>query len=363
MDKLTVVLDVMGGDNGPEAAVGGALLALSQTDVSKLFLVGQEDVIDGLIKKAVDGGQYGKSLDLSRLEVVHAPEIIGTDEVPTVALKAKKNSSIVVGLNLVKEGKASAFVSAGSTGAVLAGGTTIVGRIRGIKRPALGVMLPSTSGFTFLTDSGANVDAKPEYLLQFAQMGSIYMSAMMGVDKPRVGLVNVGAEREKGNAVVKEAHELLESQSKHLGINFVGNVEGRDIPLRVVDVAVCDAFVGNVILKYAEGFAKGIMSILKEELMAGPMSKIGAMLSKSAYKRLRKRFDYNEVGGAPFIGLNGLVVKAHGSSNEVAIKSAIGQCTKFIQADVPSLIRKNLEMLDNIENIDNINFDNAKGEN
>ena len=327
MKDVIIAVDAMGGDHGPQTVVSGAILALEDADISKIVLVGRESEI----QPALDASSYDKS----RIEVVHAEEVIGMEEVPTVALKAKKDSSIVVGLNLVKNGHAAAFVSAGSTGAVLAGGTTIVGRIRGIARPALGVVFPSTRGYTFLVDAGANVDAKPEYLLQFGQMGACYMEAVMGIKNPKIGLINVGAEREKGNMLTKEAYGLLAASD----LNFIGNVEGREIPLGAVDVAVCDAFVGNIILKYSEGFAKGIMSMLKEELMSSTVSKLGALLSKRAYGKLRKRFDYTEVGGAPFVGLNGLVVKAHGSSNDVAVKNAIKQCRKFIKADVVGKIK------------------------
>jgi len=332
MNNVIIAVDAMGGDHGPQTVVAGAIAALEDADISKIILVGRS----GDIQQALDAAKY----DESRIEVVHAQQVIGMDETPTTALKAKKDSSIVVGLNLVKEGRAAAFVSAGSTGAVLAGGTTIVGRIRGIARPALGVVFPSTKGYTFLVDAGANVDAKPEYLLQFGQMGACYMEAIMGIKNPKVGLINVGSEREKGNMLTKEAYGLLEASD----LNFVGNVEGREIPLGAVDVAVCDAFVGNIILKYSEGFAKGLMGMLKEELMSSGISKLGALLSKRAYGRLRKRFDYTEVGGAPFVGLNGLVVKAHGSSNDVAIKNAVKQCSKFIKADVVGKIKEKIQV-------------------
>jgi len=328
---VIIAVDAMGGDHGPQTVISGAIAALEDTDISKIILVGRKDEIEAACSR---GGTLPPGY-MERIEIVHADQVIEMDETPTTALKAKKDSSIVVGLNLVKSGQAAAFVSAGSTGAVLAGGTTIVGRIKGIARPALGVVFPSTKGYTFLVDAGANVDAKPEYLLQFGQMGACYMEAIMGIKNPKVGLINVGAEREKGNMLTKEAYGLLAASN----LNFVGNVEGREIPLGAVDVAVCDAFVGNIILKYSEGFAKGLMGMLKEELMSSTMSKLGALLSKHAYGRLRKRFDYTEVGGAPFVGLNGLVVKAHGSSNDVAIKNAIKQCSKFIKADVVGKIK------------------------
>ena len=325
MEKVIIAVDAMGGDHGPAAAVGGVLMALeADPGISKIIIVGREDEI----RAALSGQKY----DAGRLGVVDAPEVIGVEEAPTVAIKQKKNSSMVVGLNLVKTGQAAAFVSSGSTGALLTGATTIIGRIRGIKRPALGIVLPNTNGHAILVDCGANLDAKPEYLVQFAQMGSIYMECLMDVKRPRVGLINVGAEREKGNALTKEAYGLLEAETAN--INFIGNLEARDMPLGAVDVAVCDAFVGNIVLKYTEGFAKGMMSMIKAELMADGLSKFGALLSKRAYGRLRKRFDYTEVGGAPFLGLKGLVVKAHGSSNPKAFMSAIKQCTKFIKADV-----------------------------
>lgn len=335
MDKVIIAVDAMGGDHGVKMAVEGAVMALEDTDISKVILVGRESEIRLVLVEL----EYDQS---HRIEIVNADEVIDPEEIPTVAIKSKKNSSIVVGLNLVKNGQAAAFVSAGSTGAVLAGATVIVGRIKGIKRPALGVVLPNTKGYTLLIDSGANVDAKPEYLLQFAQMGSVYMQSIMDVSKPRVGLINVGTEQEKGNMLTKEAYDILESAAFTTDLNFIGNVEGREIPLGAVDVAVCDAFVGNIILKYSEGFAKGIMSMLKEELMADRVSKLGAALSKKAYDRLRKRFDYTEVGGAPFIGLNGLVVKAHGSSNAKAIKNAVKQCAKFIKADVVGKIKEQI---------------------
>ena len=323
MGKVIIAVDAMGGDHGPAAAVGGVLMALeADAGISKIIIVGREDEI----RAALSGQKY----DAARIDIVDAPEVIGAEEAPTVAIKQKKNSSMVVGLNLVKTGQAAAFVSSGSTGALLTGATVIIGRIRGIKRPALGIVLPNTNGHAILVDCGANVDAKPEYLVQFAQMGSIYMECLMDVKNPRVGLINVGAEREKGNALTKEAYGLLEDAK----INFIGNLEARDMPLGAVDVAVCDAFVGNIVLKYTEGFAKGMMSMIKAELMADGLSKFGALLSKRAYGRLRKRFDYTEVGGAPFLGLKGLVVKAHGSSNPKAFMSAIKQCTKFIKADV-----------------------------
>lgn len=323
---MAIAVDIMGGDNAPAAAIDGALEALNLIQ-SDIILVGKTE----LIKEHLKGKNYPKE----RLFIENAETTIEFNESPTVALKTKKDSSIVVGLNLVKSGAASSFVSAGSTGALLAGGTLIVGRIEGIKRPALGTILPNLAGFSLLLDSGANMDSKPEFLVQFAQMGSVYMQEVMGIKNPKIGLINVGSEPEKGDSLSKEAHKLL-LETK---LNFIGNIEGRELPMGAVDVAICDGFVGNVLLKHSEGFAKAMMGMIKEELTASLIPKIGALLAKPAFKKLKKRFDYTEIGGAPFIGLNGLIVKAHGSSNAKAIKNAIRQCESFEKAEIVSKIR------------------------
>ncbi|MDR2903485.1 MAG: phosphate acyltransferase PlsX [Clostridiales bacterium] len=319
---VTVAVDAMGGDNAPVAIIKGAAEAASEQKNIKILLIGQENVLSSEL------GKYTYEKD--RLEIIPASEVILTEESPTNAIRNKKDSSMVVGLNLVKAGKAGAFVSAGSTGALLAGATVIIGRLKGIERPALAALFPNEKGYTFLIDVGANVDCKPNYLLQFGQMGSVYMEHVMGVKNPRVGLVNIGAEKEKGDALTKEAHLLLEASD----LNFIGNAEARDIPGGVADVAVCDGFVGNVILKYSEGFALSLLSMIKEELMSTTASKLGALLAKGSFKNLKKRFDPSEIGGAPFLGLKGLVVKAHGSSDARAVKNAIKQCAVFIEKDI-----------------------------
>ena len=325
---IVIAVDAMGCDAGPVAAVQGALQALKNPKITKIILVGDEKQITPVLSSTPH--------DAHRIQIIHTTEVIDVEEAPTVAIKTKKDSSMVVGLRLVKNGQASAFVSAGSTGALLTGATTIIGRIEGIKRPALGVLIPNTTkGHTFLVDGGANMDAKPEYLLQFAQMGSVYMQHIMNIDNPKIGLINVGLEREKGNALTKASYELLEESS----LNFAGNVEAREMPLGAVDVAVCDGFVGNIILKYCEGYAKGIFAMIKRELKASFSSTLGGLLAKPAFKRIRNTFDYAEVGGAPFIGLKGLILKAHGSSNARAIESSIGQCARFIEADVINKIK------------------------
>lgn len=326
----TIAIDAMGGDNAPNEIIKGAVEALKEVTYN-IALVGKEDIINAQLKKY--------SYDISRITVVNADEVIENCETPTVAIKQKKNSSMVVGLNLVKKGEADAFVSAGNTGALLTGSTIIVGRIKGIERPALGTLLPTEKGVTMMLDSGANVDAKPSYLAQYALMGSIYMENVMGIKNPKVGLVNIGAEKEKGNAMVKEAYELLEN-TPH--INFAGNTEARDITLGNVDIIVCDAFVGNVILKLMEGFAKTMLRILKKELLGDFLSKIGAMLSFRAFKRIKSFVEYDDKGGAPFLGLKGLVVKAHGSSDYKAIKGAIKQCALFMESDIVNKIAEKI---------------------
>lgn len=326
----TIAIDAMGGDNAPVEIVKGAVEALKEITYN-IALVGKEDIVKAELSKY--------SYDNSRITVVNADEVIENCDTPTVAIKQKKNSSMVIGLNMVKKGDADAFVSAGNTGALLTGSTVIVGRIKGIERPALGTLLPTEKGVTMMLDSGANVDAKSSYLPQYALMGSVYMENVMGIKNPKVGLVNIGAEKEKGNAMVKEAYELLENTG---GINFVGNTEARDITKGDVDVIVCDAFVGNVILKLMEGFGKTMLHILKKELMADLVSKIGALISKGAFKRVMKYFEYDDKGGAPFLGLKGLVVKAHGSSDYKAVKGAIKQCSIFMDNDIVNKITEKI---------------------
>ncbi len=318
----TIAVDAMGGDNAPVEIVKGAVEAIKEVTYN-IALVGKEDIINSELSKY--------SYDKSRITVVNATEIIENCDTPTVAIKHKKDSSMVVGLNLVKKGEASAFVSAGNTGALLTGATVIVGRIKGIERPALGTFLPTEKGVTMMLDSGANVDAKPSYLVQYAIMGSIYMENVMGIKNPSVGLVNIGAEKEKGNAMVKEAYELLEQTE---GINFIGNTEARDITKGDTDIIVCDAFVGNVILKLMEGFSKTMLKILKKELMGDFLSKLGAAMSFRAFKRIKNYISYDDKGGAPFLGLKGLVVKAHGSSDYKAGRGAIKQCALFLECDI-----------------------------
>jgi len=325
-----IALDAMGGDNAPAAIIAGAVAALANPKIT-LMLVGQEEAINSELSKY--------DYDKSRISIVNAASVIENDDHPVAAIKAKKDSSMVVGLNLLKSKQAQAFVSAGNTGALLAGATLIVGRIKGIERPAIATVLPTTNNPFLLIDSGANVDCKPSYLVQFAMMGSVYMEAVLGVNKPKVGLINIGTEEEKGNALVKETYPLLGKS----GLNFVGNVEAKELPFGAVDVAVCDAFVGNVVLKLSEGLSKALLGMVKDAMMSTLQAKIGAMLSMSALRGLKKKFDVSEVGGAPFLGLNALVVKAHGSSDARAITGAVNQCAKFISNDIVTKIESALQ--------------------
>lgn len=315
---IKIAVDAMGGDNAPSEIVKGAVEAVSERPDITVCLTGQEDII----KKELEKYTYKKE----QIEIVPASEVIETGEPPVNAIRKKKDSSIVVGMNLVKRGEADGFVSAGSSGAILVGGQVIVGRIKGVERPPLAPLIPTEKGFSLLIDCGANVDARPSHLVQFAQMGSIYMEHVMGVKRPRVAIVNIGAEEEKGNALVKETFPLLK---ECLGINFIGSIEAREIPHGGADVIVCEAFVGNVILKLYEGVGATMISMIKKGMMSSLRSKIGALLIKPALKSTLKSFDASQYGGAPLLGLKGLVVKTHGSSKANEVKNSIIQCIAF----------------------------------
>ena len=330
-EYINVAVDARGGDNAPAEVVKGAVEAVTESNKVKVFLVGREaDVKAQLGRYDVPAGQ---------IEIVDAPEVIETAEPPVEAIRSKKDSSIVKGMKLVKEGTCDAFVSAGSTGAVLVGGQILVGRIKGIQRAPLAPVIPTTSGVALLIDCGANVDARPSHLVQFARMGSIYMEHIMGVKNPRVGIVNIGAEEEKGNARVKETFPLLKACDD---INFIGSVEARDIPSGGADVVVCEAFVGNVILKMYEGVGGALIQEVKKGMLSTLRSKIGALLVKPALKETLKAFDLEQYGGAPLLGLNGLVVKTHGSSKAVEVKNSILQCIAFKEQKINDRIREQI---------------------
>ncbi len=323
---MWVSVDVFGGDNAPEAALEGSMLALSSDPSLSLILCGDEGKINGFLKT--------QDYSVDRVRVLHAPEIISCEEQPTMAIKRKKESSLVRALNCVADGEASCMVSAGSTGAVLAGATLLVRRLKGVKRPALAPILPTKDGCVLLIDCGANVDCKPSYLQQFAVMGSAYMQHVMGVSSPRVGLINNGAEAEKGNDLTKAAYPLLQNTP----VNFAGNCEARDILSGQYDVLVCDGFAGNIVLKYTEGVAAVLIDMLKEELTADLPSKLGAAIAKPAFRRFKKRMDYTEYGGAPLLGINGGIIKAHGSSNAKAFSAALRQAKQYIDGCVTEAI-------------------------
>ena len=298
---------------------------------------------EGTLKPVIREELKAYTYDAEQLEVVHAEEVIETAEPPVMAIRRKKDSSIVKAMYMVKNGECDAFVSAGSTGAVLVGGQVIVGRIRGVERPPLAPLIPTENGVSLLLDCGANVDARPSMLVQFAKMGSVYMESVMGVKNPKVGIVNIGAEEEKGNALVKETFPLLKNCPE---INFIGSVEARDIPAGVADVIVCEAFVGNVVLKMYEGVSSALLHQVKQGMMSTLRSKIGALLVKPALKKTLKSFDTSQYGGAPLLGLNGLVVKTHGSSKAVEVKNSILQCIAFKEEKINEKIKEQIGLED-----------------
>jgi glycerol-3-phosphate acyltransferase PlsX len=312
-----IALDAFGGDYAPEEIVEGALLAAELEGIS-VILTGDEHRLRSLV-----GGKAGSN----RIEIVHAPEVVQMDEEPVAAVRSKRDSSLVRGAQLVRQGEAQALVSAGSTGATLAAALFNIGRIKGVERPAISTILPTAAGFTLVLDVGANVDCRPSQLVQFAQMGSIYATEVLKVPNPRVGLLNVGHEPGKGNQLAKEVYSLLQQTS----LNFIGNVEGREVPGGHVDVVVCDGFLGNVVLKFAEGLSSTLLNMIKEEAKRSLVATAGALLMKPGFRRLKKRMDPNEYGGAPLLGINGVVIIAHGGSNAKAIYNALRVAREGVQ--------------------------------
>ncbi|HBG4971295.1 TPA: phosphate acyltransferase PlsX [Clostridioides difficile] len=319
---MKIVIDGMGGDNAPKSNVEGAVNAIKEYQVD-LIITGDKD----LLEKEFSNYEF----DRNKLEIVHTTEIIENEDKPVKAIRSKKGSSMVVALNLVKEGKADAIISAGNTGALLAGGLFVVGRIKGIDRPCLCSAIPNVKrGMTLIADCGANADCKPKNLVEFAAMSNIYSRKVLGLENPKVALANVGLEEGKGNDLVKRSYEEI----KKLDLNFIGNVEAREVINAYTDIIICDGFTGNILLKSAEGVALSVMSLIKETFMASTKSKIGALLIKDDLRKLKSFIDYSEYGGAPLLGLNGGVIKAHGSSDAKAIKNAINQGIKFSKGKV-----------------------------
>jgi len=327
MSKIAV--DVMGGDYAPDEIIKGCVRATKDINCT-LILVGKREVIEEKLS--------AYTYDKSSIDIIHADEVITMEDSPVIAIRQKKQSSMVVGLNLLKDKKVDAFISAGNSGALLTGATLIVGRIPGVERPALGAVIPTKTGYSLLIDCGANVDAKPSYLKQFAIMGTVYMKHCLGVPNPKVGLINIGTEEEKGNQLTKETFKLLKEESN---INFYGNIEAREISDGKVDILVCDGFVGNILLKFMEGFGKWIFFMLKAEFMKSLKTKFAALLLKKGMYNLKEKFNYSTKGGAPFLGVNGLVVKTHGSSKEQEIYSTIVQTEGFINSRLIEKITNN----------------------
>ncbi len=327
---MKLAIDVMGGDNAPQAVLDGCLAFLKEPEAEgvTLRLFGEQKILDDFIASNPERA--------ARFETVYTTETIGMGEHPTEAIRKKKDSSLVKALESVRDRETDCIVSAGSTGAVLTGATLIVRRHKGIKRPALATMIPTvTGGCTEIIDCGANTDCKPGYLVQFALMGAAYLEAVEGVKNPRVGLLNNGAEEEKGNALTKEAHQRLKAMD---GVNFIGNVEARELMMGTVDVLVCDGFDGNVLLKTTEGVAKGIGALLKQSLMESARGKVAGLIGKPAFNALKKKLDYTEYGGAPLLGINGGVIKGHGSSDAKSIKNCLLQAVRLVRGGVTEKI-------------------------
>ena len=324
---MKIILDAMGGDNAPDANIKGAIKAVNKVK-AEIILVGKEEVIRSKIKEF-----YGKEMEeiSDRLKIHNATETIEMEDQPTVAIKHKKDSSMVVGFKMLKENEGDVFISAGNSGALLAGATLIVGRIKGIDRPALAGILPAYKSQLLLMDCGSNTNCKPINLLQFAQMSSIYLRNTFGIEKPAIGLLNIGTEETKGNELIKESYKLLKEKAEELNINFVGNVEGRDAFSGQLDILITDGFTGNIFLKTVEGFGKFIKKTLTESLKKNILSVIGSLPALPSIKRFGKMVDYKEYGGALFLGVNKPVVKAHGSSDEKLFEYTIKQAEKFVE--------------------------------
>ena len=328
---MKIIVDGMGGDNAPGEIVKGCVNSIEKFDID-IIIVGEKE----LIKKELDLYDYPKG----RIEILNADEVITNHDDPALAIRRKKDSSMVVGLKALKDGLGDGFLSAGNTGALLAGSLFIIKRIKGIDRAALTSIYPTNKEISIIVDAGANVDSKPEYLQQFAIMGSVYMEYILERDNPKVAIVSVGSEKGKGNMLVKESYSLLEEAP----INFIGNIEARDIPSGEVDVIVADGFVGNIVLKLTEGVAASILDELKTIFKSSTISKLAAFMIKDGLSKLKKKTDYRQYGGAPLLGVQKPVVKAHGSSDALAIENGIRQLVNFIKKDVINIIEGKIKI-------------------
>ena len=333
---MRIILDGMGGDNAPAAVVEGAIIASKEIE-HEIVIIGQEELIQNELNKY----RYNPK----KISVVNAREVITNEEAPVRAVRSKKDSSIVRGINMVKNGEGDIFISAGSTGALLSGGLFILGRIQGIDRPALASVYPIVGGTpSLLVDAGANAECKPNNLLEFGIMGNIYMEKVIGRENPKVGLVNIGTEAAKGNTLTKAAYELLEQSD----MNFIGNVEAREVPKGVCDVIVCDGFTGNVVLKLTEGLAWNILQVIKKKFTDGVKAKLGAALLIDKLSELKTEFDYSEYGGAPILGVKGPIVKMHGSSSANAVKNTILKGIPYVEEKVVETIQNSVLEIEEI---------------
>lgn len=326
---MRIAVDAFGGDHAPEAIVKGCAIAATKIS-DEIILVGDETKIKELLAQ--------ENVPAGRISIRHASEVIETGEPPVEAIRKKKDSSLVVALQLVKNGEADAVVSAGNTGAYLAGAFRFIGRMKGIKRPALTTPMPSVKNVGVILDAGANVDCRPEFLLQFAHMGAIYAENVLGIENPRVALLNIGAEEAKGNSLTKETYGLL----KEASLNFIGNIEPRDVPYGAADVIVCDGFTGNVVIKLIEGTASALFTMLKAVFYKSFITKLAAMILKPGLKTIKAKMDYSEYGGVPLLGVDGVVFKAHGSSNAKAICNAVCAASTYLAAGVNDKIKEAL---------------------
>jgi len=353
---MKILFDVMGGDNAPDANIKAAVKAVDEVS-AEIVLIGKESIINEKIKSFYNKGSISEISD--RLKIVNAEDEITMEDTPTKAIKSKKNSSMVIGFNMLKNGEGDVFVSAGNSGALLAGATLLVGRIKGIDRPGLAGMLPAFESKFLLMDAGANTNCKPINIVQFAQMASIYLKNTYGIEKPKVGLLNNGTEEHKGNDLMKESFQLLKANAEQMGFEFYGNIEGREVFAGEVDVVVTDGFTGNIFLKTTEGVGKMVKNNLYKEAKRNIFSKLSVLTALPMLKRFGKSMDYKEYGGAPFLGVKKPVVKAHGSSDEKLFLYTLKQAEKFAEANTVDIIMKEYEKIEkNIEDTTKSELDN-----